>query len=107
MKGQALVQINDGEVFKSSRCNPWKVYADPAKPLTTFGDGTWKVNGQVPPGRWLSSGGPTCYWARLADLAGSIDSIAANDNTSGPAIVDIAPEDTAFTSSSCGTWSLG
>jgi hypothetical protein len=103
-RGQALVQLNPGEIFKTSRCSRWTLYAPPAQPLTTFGDGTWGVPGQVTPGRWQSTGGSSCYWQRSVNFDGSIDSIAANDNVEGPTIVDIQPSDVAFVSQQCGTW---
>jgi hypothetical protein len=102
--GHAVVQINAGEIFTTRDCNRWTVYQTPLVPMTTFGDGTWVVPSQVPPGRWQSTGSGSCYWQRSKDLAGGIDSIAANDNTTGPAIVDIQPGDAAFVSKGCGTW---
>lgn len=102
--GQALVQLNPGEVFKTNRCGRWTIYQAPSQPLATFGDGTWVVPSQVPPGRWQSSGGSGCYWQRSANLAGDIHSINANDNVEGPTVVDIQPGDAAFVSKRCGTW---
>jgi hypothetical protein len=102
--GQALVEINAGEIFKSSGCGRWTVYQPPAQPLATFGDGTWAVPSQITPGRWQSSGGTGCYWQRSANLSGDIHSINANDNVDGPTVVDIQPSDVAFVSKRCGTW---
>jgi hypothetical protein len=102
--GQALVQLNAPELFTTQGCGRWTVFTPPAQPLASVGDGTWAVPSQMTPGRWESSGGTTCYWARLNNLAGDIDSIAANDNTGGPAVVDIQGSDVAFNSAGCGTW---
>jgi hypothetical protein len=102
--GQALVQINNGEVFTTRDCGRWTLYSDPGQPLSTFGDGTWVVPGQVPPGRWQSTGNTGCYWERKQNLAGGVDSIAANDNVDGPTVVDIQGSDVAFKSKDCGTW---
>ena len=65
-------------------------------------DGIWRVGTDIEPGlyRTMSQG---CYWARLRNLTGR-DDILANDNTSGPAYVEILPTDIAFESSRCGTW---
>jgi hypothetical protein len=81
------------------------VTAQPAPPAGTFKDGTWLVNKDIKPGQYRSantSGG--CYWARLKSTDGTLDSILANDNASGPAVVTIKPTDGAFTSSRCGEW---
>jgi hypothetical protein len=103
--GQALVELtNPGEVFKTTRCTRWVPYVDPPGPLPFLGDGTWKVPGQVAPGRWSSSGGELCYWERSSGFDAGIGSILANDNTNGPTIVDIGPDDVAFKSNRCGTW---
>lgn len=103
-RGQAVVQIQNGEVFTTRGCNRWVVFSPPGAPLSSFGDGVWIVPSQVNAGRWQSSGGSSCYWARLKDLAGGVESIAANDNVTGPTIVDIAGNDAAFKTSGCGTW---
>jgi hypothetical protein len=102
--GQALVQINDGEVFTTRNCSRWTAYSDPPQPLSTFGDGTWSVPGQVAPGRWQSTGSAGCYWQRSQNFSGGVDSIAANDNVDGPTVVDIQSGDVAFVSKRCGTW---
>jgi hypothetical protein len=70
-----------------------------------FTDGTYKVGSDIQPGtyrtRVASSG---CYYERMRDFTGGFDSILANDNTDGPAIVTILPTDVGFTSNRCGTW---
>jgi hypothetical protein len=70
--------------------------------------GTYAVGSQVSPGRYQTAGpeGDTlfCYYARLAGFSGEIDDIIANDNTEGPAIVEISPTDAAFETSGCQPW---
>lgn len=81
------------------------VTAQPAPPAGTFKDGTWLVNKDIKPGQYKSaneSGG--CYWARLKNTEGTVDSILANGNPDGPAVVTIKPTDVAFESTRCGEW---
>ncbi len=56
-----------------------------AGPLTSFGDGTYKVGTDIAAGSYKTSGardpGGECYWARLKDDSGS--NIIANDLTAG------------------------
>ncbi|MFN2488902.1 MAG: hypothetical protein ABR529_04025 [Actinomycetota bacterium] len=71
----------------------------------TFGEGTLIVGQDVAPGTYRAYGTETCYWARLKALGGSLDDIVANHVGGGAQTVEIAPTDTAFESSGCGTWS--
>ena len=64
------------------------------------------VNQQIVPGRYRSTGGDGCYWQRTSGFGGTLDEIIANDNVSGPAIVDVSGSDAGFTSQSCGDWTL-
>ena len=80
--------------------------AQPAPPKApSFGDGFHQVGVDIQPGlyrtRRPSSG---CYWERMRDFAGGLDSISGNDNTDGPAVVEILPADKGFKSIRCGTW---
>lgn len=70
----------------------------------TFSDGTHVIGKEVPAGTYRTRGGATCYWARLKSFSGSVSAIAANDNSSGPAVVTIARTDKGFQSNRCGTW---
>jgi hypothetical protein len=70
-----------------------------------IGDGTHLVGQQMPPGRYRTrTSSPGCYWARLAGTTGDPSQIHANENTDGPAIVDISEGDGAFTSRGCAPW---
>ena len=60
----------------------------PAGPKTTFGDGTYLVGTDIAPGSYKTTGPrpstvPNCYWARMKNDSGSLNSIIANDNTEG------------------------
>lgn len=54
------------------------------------------------------SGMAMCSWSRLSGLGGSYEEAIASDfvMASGPQIVQIAPDDVAFSSEGCGTWTL-
>ena len=79
-----------------------------AAPVPGFGEGVQVVGQDVVPGRYIANDlGANCYWARLSDVtvaAGDTDSILANDNAHGQAIVDILEGDVAFRSNGCGRW---
>lgn len=76
------------------------------------GDGTFAVGTDIRPGTYRTAGasGPSglsnFYWERDRDLSGTSDSIIANDNTVGPAIVQILPTDIAFKTSGCQAWTM-
>jgi hypothetical protein len=74
--------------------------------LPGFDDGTWVVPTEIAPGTYEVDAGSGCYWARLKDASGSLESISANDNTSGHTIVAVLPTDAAFESNDCGRWSI-
>lgn len=73
---------------------------------TQFGDGTWVVGEDIEPGVYRNSGdGSYCYWERLSGLSGEFDDIIANGAPDGPAVVEIASSDAAFSSQGCDSWS--
>lgn len=78
----------------------------PAGPRSNFGDGTWQVGKDITAGTYRTTGGEGCYWARVSDFSGSLQSIQANENARGPAVVSISSTDAGFTSRRCGTWEL-
>lgn len=77
--------------------------AAPSGPLTVFGAGTYEVgtgDGQVAPGKYKTQGPEdgdhSCYWARLKNTDGDLESIVANGNAEGPTVVTVGPRDGAF-----------
>lgn len=78
--------------------------AEAAKEANQFEDGTYQVGSDVQAGTYKAEPGGSCYWARLRDLTGGVNSILANGLPSGPTSVTILPSDTAFESNGCGTW---
>lgn len=65
-------------------------------------DGTY-VNGvDIPLGKYRSSGGTMCYWARLRSLNPS--DVIESKKTGGPQVIEIQLNDAAFLTQNCGTW---
>lgn len=76
---------------------------------TTIRPGTWLVGSQVAPGVYSSTVADGCYWERLRDFRGILDSINDNDfvSSAGPRLVEIRSSDVGFsTDGDCGTWTL-
>jgi hypothetical protein len=70
----------------------------------TFGNGTYRVGRDVPPGTYRSRGSDGCYWARLRSFSGSLNGIIANENAQGPTLVTIKRTDRGFESTNCSRW---
>lgn len=70
------------------------------------GEGTFLVGTDIRPGTYrapaASSG--NCYWERMRDLTGSMNSTIANDNTSGPVLITVKSTDKAVKVSGCSTF---
>ncbi|MFA6908389.1 MAG: hypothetical protein WC289_00700 [Patescibacteria group bacterium] len=99
------VDVND-KGFQSRNCGIWtQDLSTILDSQATFSDGTYILGTDIQGGTYKSSGGDSCYYARLSGFGGSIDEIITNENTSDPAIITIASSDRGFTSHGCGTWS--
>jgi hypothetical protein len=104
------VQATD-KIFKSSGCNDWEAVDPKAKggsPATEMaGDGgMFRVGADIAPGTYKSTGNTDdmCYWERAKDAEHSLDSIIANNNVSGSAVVTISASDAYFKTSGCQDW---
>lgn len=73
--------------------------------VNQFSDGTYVVGTDIPAGTYHTAGAEHCYWARLKDLTGGLDSISANDNITGPTTVRIPAGDKGFEVSGGCSWS--
>ncbi|MFF5921864.1 hypothetical protein ACFY8C_26465 [Streptomyces flavochromogenes] len=109
--GTSYVEIKASDkLFKSSGCGTWEAVDAKAKgtPGTTLkGDGgMFKVGVDIAPGTYKSTGNKDaeCYWERSKDASHGTDSILANDNVTGTAIVKVGASDAYFKSSGCGDW---
>ena len=82
----------------------------PDGPPVTFGDGTYSVGDDIPPGLYRATApSDDCEWRRLRTLeaatadAADDDVIGLGEGSTIP-FVGIAPTDTFFTTQGCGTW---
>jgi hypothetical protein len=70
------------------------------------GDGSYVVGKDVQPGTYRTTGNSDgmCYWERDKDALHGLESIAANDNASGSAVVTISAGDAYFKTTGCKDW---
>lgn len=78
-------------------------------PNSISGDGTFAVGSQVKPGTYravVPHDGMGCYYARLKDASGGVDSIISNNTGAADSqqIVEISSTDKFFETEGCGTW---
>jgi hypothetical protein len=116
VKGSSYVTVAKSDrIFKTTGCKDWYAATPgkPAKPAgtatartTMSGNGMYKVGTDILPGTYRSAGSAdgSCYWERSKDALHGIDSVIANDNVTGPAVVTIARTDAYFKSSDCADW---
>jgi hypothetical protein len=70
-----------------------------------FGDGTHLVGRDIPARTYrAATANDGCYWARLRNFSGGLNSIISNANPSGPELVTIKSTDRGFETARCGTW---
>ncbi|KKD08632.1 hypothetical protein [Streptomyces sp. WM6386] len=109
--GSSYVTVKASDkLFKSSDCNDWeavdtKTKGSPAARMSGDG-GMFRVGADIAPGTYKSTGNEDdmCYWERTKDAEHGLDSIIANDNVTGSAIVTISASDTYFKTSGCTDW---
>jgi hypothetical protein len=103
--GQDYVTILASDAyFESSRMGTWipESALTPTNATTFNGSGMYKVNFDILPGTYQSSGGG--YFARLSCATGDFDCIIANGNPRANVYITIDPTDSYFESSRNGTW---
>ncbi|WP_405519814.1 hypothetical protein [Streptomyces canus] len=98
------------KLFKSSDCNDWeavdkKAKGSPAARMSGDG-GMFAVGADIAPGTYQSTGNTddSCYWERTKDAGHGIESILANDNVNGTAVVRISASDAYFKTNGCKDW---
>ncbi|POX65387.1 hypothetical protein C3492_02000 [Streptomyces sp. Ru62] len=111
VSGTSYVTVKPTDkLFKSSGCEDWEAVDPKAKgtPASSMdGDGgMFKVGTDIAPGTYRSTGNAddSCYWERTKDAGHGLDSIIANNNVTGTAVVTISPSDAYFKTNDCGTW---
>ncbi|MFD7876160.1 hypothetical protein ACFV5G_18995 [Streptomyces sp. NPDC059766] len=99
------------KLFKSTGCKDWEAVADGrAKRSSATGmdgdGGMFAVGPDIAPGTYRSTGNAddSCYWERTKDADHGLDSIVANNNVTGTAVVTISAKDAYFKTSGCGDW---
>ncbi|WP_225838001.1 hypothetical protein [Streptomyces sp. NK08204] len=98
------------KLFKSSGCKDWEAVDPKAKgtPATSMrgSGGMFKVGTDIAPGTYKSTGNAddSCYWERTKDAEHGLDSIIANNNVTGTAVVTIRATDAYFKTTGCGDW---
>lgn len=100
------------KLFSSSGCADWEAVVDKAtakgSPATTMaGDGgMFRVGVDIAPGTYKSTGNTddSCYWERAKDAEHGLESITANDNVTGSAVVTISASDAYFKTTGCQDW---
>ncbi|WKU45213.1 hypothetical protein Q3V23_14675 [Streptomyces sp. VNUA116] len=110
--GASYVTVKtEDKIFKTQGCKSWERVAEgqaSGSPKTEMpGNGMYKVGADIAPGTYKSAGNKKdgCYWERAKDaLHESADSILANENVTGNAIVTIAPGDAYFKTNGCSDW---
>ncbi|KOV56863.1 hypothetical protein [Streptomyces sp. MMG1121] len=111
VSGTSYVTVKTTDkIFKSSGCKDWeavdpKAKGTPASSMDGNG-GMFKVGTDVAPGTYRSTGNKddSCYWERTKDAEHGVDSIIANNNVTGTAVVTISPSDAYFKTTGCGAW---
>ncbi|MFJ8016364.1 hypothetical protein [Streptomyces sp. NPDC096339] len=109
--GASYVTIADTDkIFKTNDCKAWEA-VDPkaagGSPKTEFSGkaGMLKVGTDIAPGTYKTTeAGDGCYWERMKSASHDLDSIIANENPTGPAIVTIGADDAYFKTNDCGDW---
>ncbi|MFG2293692.1 hypothetical protein [Streptomyces sp. NPDC048603] len=100
------------KILKSNDCKDWEA-VDPkatgSPKSEAKGDGgMFKVGLDLAPGTYKSAGpaegSDNCYWERTKDAEHGIDSIIANENPEGSAVVTISAKDAYFKTSGCADW---
>ncbi|MEJ8657783.1 hypothetical protein [Streptomyces sp. MS1.AVA.4] len=111
VNGTSYVTLKPSDkIFKTTGCKDWEAVDEKAKgsPKSEIkGDGgMFKVGVDIAPGTYKSTGNTDdmCYWERSKDAAHGIDSILANENVKGTAIVKIGASDGYFKTTNCQDW---
>ncbi|MFF3418632.1 hypothetical protein ACFYW9_28660 [Streptomyces sp. NPDC002698] len=79
----------------------------PEKGKASFaGNGDFRVGPDIEPGTYRTTGNTagSCHWERAGDAGHDLDSLIAEGDVTGTAVVTISAKDTHFKTSGCGDW---
>lgn len=100
-----LLALSASTGLANAQPAPSPAPSPPAGPKTSIdGDGTYAVGTDIAPGVYASNGpvaDGACYWKRVSG-----DKIVDNALTKKAQVVQIAPDDTSFTTNECQSWTL-
>lgn len=70
------------------------------------GNGDFRVGPDIEPGTYRTTGNTdgSCHWERAEDAGHGLDSLIAEGDVTGTAVVTISAKDTYFKTSGCGDW---
>ncbi|MFD5520892.1 hypothetical protein [Streptomyces sp. NPDC127066] len=70
------------------------------------GNGDFRVGPDIEPGTYRTTGNTdgSCHWERAEDAGHGLDSLIAEGDVTGTAVVTISAKDTHFRTSGCGDW---
>ncbi len=106
-KGQQVVEILETDAgIKVSRCAKFNKLGTLKALKSIPSEGVYVVGQQIAPGLYVSDTkiNKTCYWSRLGDFQGSLDSILANELGKGQQILEVLEGDVGVKVSGCATF---
>lgn len=105
---QDIVDIlsSDAGFGSESECGTWR-NSPSIGSRSTITPGVWLVGSQIAPGTYVTNASSGCYWERLRNFEGTLDSIIANDfiASAGQQFITVRDGDIGVSSDGdCGVW---
>jgi len=101
--GQFYLEVKSSDYALKTDCQLTRLVAIPqhaGEYPQAITAGTYLIGSDIQPGTYRGQTGTdisdSCYWARLQNVAGDLDSILANDNATGQFYVQVLPSDFAL-----------
>lgn len=101
--GQFYVEVVEGDRAFEVKCKVLLLRELPEPPAEfpqKIPTGTYLVGIDIQPGTYKGQAGTdimdSCYWERLRNVRGELDSIIANDNATGQYYIEVQPSDFAL-----------
>jgi hypothetical protein len=101
--GQFYIEVKSSDFALKTDCPLTRLVALPqhtGEYPQVITAGTYLIGSDIQPGTYRGQAGSditaSCYWARLQNVAGDLDSILANDNATGQFYVQVLPSDFAL-----------